>query len=95
MTPADEPVGNNAAVESEPGQPRGAQRVLTPIWQEARRRPTHLRPRALPAPLRALAVLTWLGAAVMLAFGFIPGLFAPEEHSLFGGELVFKYSPIW
>ncbi|PRC60928.1 hypothetical protein C6A85_14605, partial [Mycobacterium sp. ITM-2017-0098] len=42
-----------------------------------------------------LAVLTWLGAAVMLAFGFIPGLFAPEEHSLFGGELVFKYSPIW
>lgn len=46
-------------------------------------------------PLRVLAVLTWLGAAVMLAFGFIPGFFAPEEHSLFGGELVFKYSPIW
>lgn len=31
----------------------------------------------------------------MLAFGFIPGLFAPEQHSLFGGELIFKYSPIW
>lgn len=82
-------------MESETGQPRGAQRVLSPIWQEARRRPTHLRPRALPAPLRVLAVITWLGAAVMLAFGFIPGLFAPEQHSLFDGELVFKYSPIW
>ncbi|MDF2830814.1 MAG: hypothetical protein K0R01_4097, partial [Mycobacterium sp.] len=46
-------------------------------------------------PLRVLAVITWLGAAVMLAFGFIPGFFAPEQHSLFGGELVFKYSPIW
>lgn len=31
----------------------------------------------------------------MLAFGFIPGFFAPEQHSLFDGELVFKYSPIW
>ena len=82
-------------MESEQDQPRGAQRVLTPIWQEARRRPTHLRPRALPVPLRVLAVITWLGAAVMLAFGFIPGFFAPEQHSLFGGELVFKYSPIW
>lgn len=95
MVAVGEPIGDNAAVESEPGQPRGAQRVLTPLWQEARRRPTHLRPRALPVPLRVLAVVTWLGAAVMLAFGFIPGLFAPEEHSLFGGELVFKYSPIW
>jgi hypothetical protein len=46
-------------------------------------------------PLRVLAVVTWVGAAVTLAFGFIPGFFAPEEHSLFGGELVFKYSPIW
>lgn len=46
-------------------------------------------------PLRVLAVITWLGAAIMLAFGFIPGLFAPEEHSLYGGELVFEYSPIW
>ncbi|MFC7674277.1 hypothetical protein ACFQWH_14415 [Mycolicibacterium sp. GCM10028919] len=82
-------------MESEQDQPRGAQRVLTPIWQEARRRPTHLRPRALPVPLRVIAVITWLGAAVMLAFGFIPGFFAPEQHSLFGGELVFKYSPIW
>lgn len=89
------PVGDNAAVESGSGQPRGAHLVLAPIWQEARRRPTHLRPRTLPVPLRALAVVTWLGAAVMLAFGFIPGFFAPEEHSLFGGELVFKYSPIW
>jgi len=88
-------VRNNAAVEPEPDGPRGAQRVLTPIWQDARRRPTHLRPRALPVPLRVLAVITWLGAAVMLAFGFIPGFFAPEDHSLFGGELAFKYSPIW
>lgn len=68
---------------------------MSPLLQEARRRPTHLRPRALPVPLRILAVTTWLGAAVMLAFGFIPGLFTPEEYSLFGGELVFKYAPIW
>jgi hypothetical protein len=46
-------------------------------------------------PLRVLAVISWLGAAIMLAFGFIPGLFVPEEHSLFGGELVFRYTPIW
>ncbi|KRE27287.1 hypothetical protein ASG82_12700 [Mycobacterium sp. Soil538] len=46
-------------------------------------------------PLRVLAVITWMGTAVMLAFGFIPGLFAPEQQSLFGGELIFKYSPIW
>lgn len=31
----------------------------------------------------------------MLAFGFIPGLFTPEQHSLFNGELVFDYAPIW
>lgn len=82
-------------MEPEPGQPRGAQRLLTPISQAARRRPTHLRPHALPVPLRVLAVITWMGTAVMLAFGFIPGLFAPEQQSLFGGELIFKYSPIW
>lgn len=46
-------------------------------------------------PLRVLAVITWVGTAVMLAFGFIPGVFAPEQQSLFGGELIFKYSPIW
>lgn len=65
------------------------------LWLEARRRPGNLRAGSLPAPLRALAILSWLGTAVMLAFGFIPGLFAPEEHSLLGGQLVFKYSPIW
>lgn len=65
------------------------------LWVEARRRPSNLRAGSLPAPLRVLAVLTWLGAAVMLAFGFIPGLFVPTEYSLFDGALVFKYSPIW
>lgn len=65
------------------------------LWQEARRRPSNLRAASLPAPLRVLAVLSWIGAAVMLAFGFIPGLFAPAEYSLFDGALVFKYSPIW
>lgn len=65
------------------------------LWDDARRRPTHLRPGALPGPLRALAIVSWIGAAIMLAFGFIPGLFVPEEHSLFDGELVFKYSPTW
>lgn len=78
--PATSPAGHTAAVN---------------LWLEARRRPGNLRAGSLPAPLRALAILSWLGAAVMLAFGFIPGVFAPEEHSLFGGELVFKYSPIW
>jgi hypothetical protein len=65
------------------------------LWDDARRRPTNLRPTALPLPLRVLAVLTWFGAAVMLAFGFIPGVFDAEEHSLFGGELVFRYTSIW
>jgi hypothetical protein len=77
---ATSPAGHTAAVN---------------LWLEARRRPGNLRAGSLPAPLRVLAILSWLGAAVMLAFGFIPGFFAPEEHSLFGGELVFKYSPIW
>lgn len=77
---ATSPAGHTAAVN---------------LWLEARRRPGNLRAGSLPAPLRVLAILTWLGAAVMLAFGFIPGLFVPEQFSLFGGELVFKYSPIW
>jgi hypothetical protein len=84
-------LGNNAAVELTPELRPLAQR----LWDDARRRPTHLRPGALPLPLRVLAMLSWIGAAIMLAFGFIPGLFAFEEHSLFGGELVFKYSPTW
>ncbi|WP_280834803.1 hypothetical protein [Mycolicibacterium frederiksbergense] len=71
------------------------QQLVQRLWDEARRRPTHLRPGGLPPALRVLAILSWIGAAIMLAFGFIPGLFAPEEHSLFDGELVFRYSPIW
>ncbi|CAN7198342.1 hypothetical protein [Mycolicibacterium frederiksbergense] len=82
-------------MQPESGRRPAVQRALSPLWEEARRRPTHLRPRALPGPFLALAVITWLGAAVMLAFGFMPGLFAPQEYSLFGGELVFDYSPIW
>jgi hypothetical protein len=78
-------------VELTPEQQTLAQR----LWNDARRRPTHLRPGALALPLRVLAIISWLGAAIMLAFGFIPGLFVPEEHSLFDGELVFKYSPTW
>jgi hypothetical protein len=85
-------LGNNAAVQSTPDPP---QQLARRLWEDARRRPTHLRPGGLPLPLRALAILSWLGAAVMLAFGFIPGLFVPEEHSLFDGELVFRYTPIW
>ncbi|OBB57115.1 hypothetical protein A5757_21015 [Mycobacterium sp. 852013-51886_SCH5428379] len=65
------------------------------VLDDARRRPANLRPTALPVPLRTLAVLTWLGAAVMLAFGFIPGVFDAEEYSLFGGELAFRYTAIW
>ncbi|MBO0679074.1 hypothetical protein JRC04_16540 [Mycolicibacterium sp. S2-37] len=65
------------------------------LWDDARRRPTNLRPNAMPLPLRVLAVMTWVGAAVMLAFGFVPGVFDAEEHSLFGGELEFRYTAIW
>ena len=65
------------------------------LWNDARRRPAHLRPGSLPAPLRALTILTWIGAAVMLAFGFIPGFFTIDDHSLYDGALVFQYSPIW
>lgn len=78
-------------MESTPEQQSLAQR----LWEDARRRPTHLRPSGLPGPLRALAFTSWIGAAIMLAFGFIPGLFVPEEHSLFDGELAFRYTPIW
>lgn len=49
----------------------------------------------MPVPLRTLAVVTWIGTAIMLAFGFVPGVFDSEEHSLFGGELVFRYTAFW
>jgi hypothetical protein len=65
------------------------------LWDDARRRPTNLRPAALPLPLRLLAIVTWLGAAIMLAFGFIPGVFDAEEYSLFDGQLEFRYTVIW
>lgn len=65
------------------------------LLHEVRRRPAYLRPGSLAAPVRALAFLSWAGAAIMLAFGFIPGLFTPQQHTLFDGELVFTYSPIW
>lgn len=65
------------------------------LWDDARRRPANLRPAALPLPLRVLAIVTWLGAAVMLAFGFIPGVFDAEEYSLFDGQLEFRYTAIW
>ncbi|WP_422741981.1 hypothetical protein ACN27E_13280 [Mycobacterium sp. WMMD1722] len=65
------------------------------LWDDARRRPTNLRPHVMPVPLRALAIATWVGTAVMLAFGFVPGVFDAEEHSLFGGELVFRYTAFW
>lgn len=65
------------------------------LWDDARQRPARLRPGRLPAPLRALALLTWLGAATVLAFGFVPGLFTPVEISLYEGALVFDYAPIW
>lgn len=65
------------------------------LWQDARQRPTRLRPGHLPPPLLILASLTWIGAAIMLAFGFIPGLFTRVERSLYGGQLTFHYSPIW
>ncbi len=42
-----------------------------------------------------LAVLTWVVAAIMLAFGFIPGLFIPVQRSLYDGQLAFNYSPTW
>ena len=65
------------------------------LWHDARHRPTHLRPGSLPGPLRALTILTWIGAAIMLAFGFIPGFFTVDHHSLYDGALQFEYSPIW
>lgn len=79
------------AVASTTEQPPLARRLL----DDARRRPTNLRPSLLPTPLRVLAVITWVGAAIMLAFGFIPGVFDAEAYSLFDGELQFRYTAVW
>lgn len=65
------------------------------LWEDAKQRPARLRPGSLPVPLEVLAVLTWLGAATVLAFDFVPGLFTPEEISLFDGALTFDYAPFW
>jgi hypothetical protein len=40
-------------------------------------------------------MVTWIGAALALAFGFIPGLFTPTDGALYDGALEFTYSPIW
>ena len=58
-------------------------------------RPARLRPGHLWVPARILTFVVWIGAAIMLAFGFIPGLFTPVESSLYDGQLPFNYSPIW
>ena len=58
-------------------------------------RPARLRPGHLWVPARILTFVVWIGAAIMLAFGFIPGLFTPVESSLYNGQLPFNYSPIW
>src|SRR4051812_13244310 len=57
-------------------------------------RPARLRPGHLWVPARILTFVVWIGAAIMLAFGFIPGLFTPVESSLYDGQLPFNYSPI-
>ena len=85
---ADQCGGNNAAMQSRSEQVRR-------LWDDARQRPARLRPGHLAPPLRALAILTWIGAAIMLAFGFVPGLFTPVQGSLYDGQLVFNYSPTW
>lgn len=65
------------------------------LWEDAKRRPARLRPGSLPVPLEVLAIFTWLGAATVLAFDFVPGLFTPEEISLYDGALTFEYAPFW
>ncbi|CAN5369966.1 hypothetical protein BH11ACT6_BH11ACT6_37300 [soil metagenome] len=65
------------------------------LWEDARQRPTNVRPSGLPLPLRVVAIATWVAAAIMLAFGFIPGLFSPEGGSLYDGALQFEYAPVW
>jgi hypothetical protein len=82
-------------VDQTPEQPPLTQRLWAPLWQQARQRPARLGPGRIAVPLRILAVLTWVGSAIMLAFGFIPGLFESKDGSLYGGELVFLYSPFW
>lgn len=71
------------------------QSLVQRLWEDAKQRPARLRPGSLPVPLEVLAILTWLGAATVLAFDFIPGLFTPEETSLYGGALTFEYAPFW
>lgn len=65
------------------------------FWSEARRRPARLAPALLPPALRVVVVICWAAAAIMLGLAFVPGVFARTEHSLYGGEMVFGYSPIW
>ncbi|MBP2450557.1 hypothetical protein [Mycolicibacterium lutetiense] len=82
-------------MDQTPEQVPLSQRLWNPLWQQARHRPARLGPGRIAVPLRILAVLTWLGSVIMLAFGFIPGLFESKNGSLYGGELVFLYSPFW
>jgi hypothetical protein len=71
------------------------QSLVQRLWEDAKQRPARLRPGSIPVPLEVLAILTWLGAATVLAFDFVPGLFTPEETSLYGGALTFEYAPFW
>ncbi len=75
--------------------PVTARRLWSPLWEQARQRPARLHPATLAGPTRALALLAWVGAAIMLTFGFLPGVFEPQEVSLYGGALRFGYAPIW
>lgn len=70
---------------------------LRDFWDQARRRPLRLRPSHLPAPLRILAIVTWISAAVTLVFGFTTTLFVPQQHELSDGRTVlpFSYQPLW
>ena len=65
------------------------------LLETARERPARLAPGRLPPALRIVAVACWVAAAAMLALAFLPGLFTKTEHSIYGGALVFGYSPIW
>jgi hypothetical protein len=75
--------------------PATAADTVRGLWTSARERPTRLAPGHLPLPLRVVAVVCWATAAAMLVLAFLPDVFAKAEHSIYGGELVFGYSPIW